>query len=533
MHPHKYVLWLGPENQAYHTLGHNTLRNTANVLYIAIQPTESILPQSSPKFLPADLAQVTVSKILTRCLYCNSGDPSIYRLHVWRPDTGFRPGIPLFRDQLKQFYGHTFRVMTLSWFPFVELKENPEDPKGPLLPVDSLDTRIAASMAKIINFTAAYRLPEDGKFGYPTSSGNWTGIVGQLQYYKTDFSNVLSVNEGRSKVVDFSVSYPGEPIVMILSAPRPLPQWTALMRPFEIETWLATLVSVSVVGLVLYLLQKGWSLVAGRPGLRLDVAFLQVWAIILEDPPTNQPTNASGQMIIGWWWVYCMLITIVYKSALTSHLTIPGKSPTIDTYEQLLAQEGWTWGTEPSYGSGWEFFKTSTNPTIMAIFKGLEVAKFDEQMKRVFAGHHAFFSWKYYVQYNLAARYGDAFGNTPTYRAQEETVVHTGYSWGFRRGAPFRKRFDQLMLRLLQAGLIEYWLDELIITRARHERNLRKEKEAKEGVTESNVEVQQEDDGNVVLSLHHLQGAFYILMIGSSLSLIVLGVEIALHICKL
>lgn len=80
-------------------------------------------------------------------------------------------------------------------------------------------------------------------------------------------------------------------------------------------------------------------------------------------------------MFVGWWWLYCTLVTVVYRSSLIAHLSVPGTSATIDTFEELLSTDGWTWGYEPSYGAGWEWFKMNTNPTIKHIYENMEVRR--------------------------------------------------------------------------------------------------------------------------------------------------------------
>lgn len=83
---------------------------------------------------------------------------------------------------------------------------------------------------------------------------------------------------------------------------------------------------------------------------------------------------SPSQMFIGWWWLYCTLITVVYRGALIAHLSVPSASPAIDSFSQLVEEPGWTWGYEPSYGAGWEWFKLNENPIINAIFQGMEVS---------------------------------------------------------------------------------------------------------------------------------------------------------------
>lgn len=77
------------------------------------------------------------------------------------------------------------------------------------------------------------REPEDGQWGLLADGGNWTGLVGILQYEKADFSLDITLTQERLKVVDFSTLY-GEDLVVIVSPkPKPLPEYLSLVRPFE------------------------------------------------------------------------------------------------------------------------------------------------------------------------------------------------------------------------------------------------------------------------------------------------------------
>ena len=79
------------------------------------------------------------------------------------------------------------------------------------------------------------------------------------------------------------------------------------------------------------------------------------------------------QLIIAWWWIYCILVTVVYKSSLIAHLTFTGKSPALSTAEELVNAPGWSWGYEPLYGSGWEWLKQNSNPTIKTLYENIQV----------------------------------------------------------------------------------------------------------------------------------------------------------------
>ena len=49
-------------------------------------------------------------------------------------------------------------------------------------------------------------------------------------------------------------------------------------------------------------------------------------------------------------------------------------------------------------------------------------------------------------------------------------IIKTNNFLNFRRGAPFLDRIDKAKQRLIEAGLIDYWMDEVSEARARETR---------------------------------------------------------------
>ncbi|XP_064096267.1 uncharacterized protein LOC135208055 [Macrobrachium nipponense] len=216
--------------------------------------------------------------------------------------------------------------------------------------------------------------------------------------------------------------------------------------------------------------------------------------------------------------MFSILITMAYRSSLIAHLSVPEKSPTIDTLEQLLQADRYTWGMEETYGIGWEWFKESTIPTVQKVNEQILPLTPKEHLTRVLKGHHAFLTWKYYIKAIILSSYTDSRGYTPLHTGQAEYINYGGYGWGFRKGAPFRRRIDKVKLRLIESGLINYWIDDLILTSSRKARKNNLKKWTLPQVEEGN-------GGEVVLSLLHLQGTFYVLSLGFCLAFIVLIAE--------
>ncbi|XP_066970003.1 probable glutamate receptor [Macrobrachium rosenbergii] len=463
-------------------------------------------------------------------MYCDGGEQGFRLVAEFNQRLGYVERGELFKDQFRDLMGHQFHISTLDWFPIIDFTRNSKNVSTTVTPQDSVDVRMLTAIAQTLNFTYNMRVPWDNQWGTSTKTGNWTGIIGELQHHKADFSMVMSWIWGRFQVVDFSRIYASEPIVMIMSKPRPLPQYLALVRPLEGSVWGILFISSLSAGFILWLLQRCWARISGEKGLSLDTSVLYTWSILFEEPPTGVPKNTSGQMFIGWWWLYCTLITVVYKSSLTSHLSVPGTSRAIDTFEELLREDRWTWGYEPSYGSGWEWFKNNENPTIKSIFQGMEVMEFKEQMDRVLKGQHALITWKYKIKSLIAALYTDNFGYTPIYTAKSEYFNYGGYGWAFRKNAPFLRPIDMIKQRLIETGFVNLWMNDLIGTAAKKARDEKSDnqKQLNDMVAQSFV---QESSGLVVLSLHHLQTVFYILFLGFSIAFLAFVTENVYHAC--
>lgn len=78
------------------------------------------------------------------------------------------------------------------------------------------------------------REPWDRQWGvFAEETGNWTGIVGTLQYEKADLSLGVGPTADRLRVMEHSRVYSPEPFVIVSLKPQPLPQYLALIRPYE------------------------------------------------------------------------------------------------------------------------------------------------------------------------------------------------------------------------------------------------------------------------------------------------------------
>ncbi|XP_071524617.1 glutamate receptor 4-like [Panulirus ornatus] len=339
----------------------------------------------------------------------------------------------LLPEELGNVMGHTFRVVTLEYFPFIAYRKNTDDPDGTLTPLDSLDTRVLQTIAAHLNFTYEMREPWDGTWGVPLAGGNWSGIVGTLQHEEADFSLNLTPSPARMEVITHSIIYSHDPLNILSLKPRTLPRSLALMRPFTNNLWMIIIVCTLSSGVILWLLQRAWSWVSGEPIFRLDSTLLQTLGVLLEEPADDPPENMSGQVFVGWWWLACVIIDTGYKSSLVAHLSVQAMFPPINTFEDILSRDGWAWGIQPLSGTTFLYFNQSSDPVIVELYKHFQYHHLQEGVEQVLAGGFSYVTLKSYLKIGTESRYRDRYGVTPFHLSTTEYSILGGNSWGFRR----------------------------------------------------------------------------------------------------
>ncbi|XP_066963772.1 glutamate receptor ionotropic, kainate 4-like isoform X1 [Macrobrachium rosenbergii] len=534
---HTHVLFIGSPDHLQASLQDKTLWNSVRVLYLSVMSTEEP-PQRSVaaavksviKYRRQDRAvgllvpQTGFSEsvvVYSRCLFCDGGEAGIRLMNKWTPTTGFIWNNSLLEDEFADMNGHQLKIVQLDWYPFLDYDRDSNETSTTVTPKDSVDIRMLNAIAKVRNFTYVMRVPWDEQWGVVTPSGNWTGMIGTLQYHKADFSMSVTYLRERLPVIDYTRVYVIEPLVLVSSKPRQIPSYLALVQPFQGKLWVGVLISTASAGIVLWALQLMWSRVSGKPGLPLDISFLSTWSTIFEKPTATLPQNASGLTFLVWWWVYCTLITVVYKSSLVAHLSVPGKSPTIDSFEELLEKKGFTWGFENTHLACYAWLKYNEVPAIQKVFKKLEIQEIPGQMNRVLKGKHVLIVKKFRIKSIVAASYTNRFGYTPVYYSKAE-YFRSGHGWGFRRNAPFKRAIDLMKQRLIEAGLVYHWINQMIGSPRKKEckdANCFKEKEEKNAENAAQLGELQGSSENVVLGLYHLQTVFYIFALGLTAAL--------------
>nr|XP_045622067.1 ionotropic receptor 93a-like [Procambarus clarkii] len=321
--------------------------------------------------------------------------------------------------------------------------------------------------------------------------------------------------------------------------PQLPPRWRSLYHPFSGQVWAA------VVGL-LFLLPPTLLLVArlevtitpeegeGRsPPGPLLVTQDVVGTLLGQDLTRRLPSRSSTQIVVGAWLVLAFIVGTAYRGNLTAFLTVLKYPARPENLEQLLKTDARV--VMPTYFRTlfYDSFKKS-NSTLnkMLVDRTYFVASHDEGLQHAMEKNEAYVYEGLKLQLLVAENYTRDDGWSPLYVARRP--IQPGYAvWYAPRDAPYIYNFDRCILAFHGAGLIQRWSQLVLDDASIRERAKRKERASSEGKMASDEVAEKmlslvanSEVGLQALTLTHLQGPFFLLVLGLTVALHVLVGEV-------
>ncbi|KAF2354328.1 Ionotropic glutamate receptor L-glutamate and glycine-binding domain [Trinorchestia longiramus] len=440
-----------------------------------------------------------------RQLYTSLRGPKIYRVLRWCPRAAIDYDIEVYPEQMKNFYGEKFRATTLDFLPFTNFDRQAGTRIVKELP--SLDVFILREIARNLNFTYDIVAPEDGLWGTCFDNGTWSGVVGDLQFRRANFSLVLSLTVERRFVVDYTRMYFTDPMTFVTTKSRPLPQWQKVFEPFAGTVWVLWGITLGGCSLLYHCMRRrnprNWRVTFAQ-------SCLDIYGSFFSQTLSEIPSRITTQVFIAIWLLYSLLTTTYYKSALMAVLAVPSVSPTLNSLQELY-DSNLEYGMIDAKGSEYQLFSTSQLELYQKLFQKMSFYSSAESMRRVAKGHYAYIYFRANLESIVSTEYTDQGGKTDMHIAAEN-FFPGGYAWGFPKGAPYMRTFDQMIQRCLQGGLVTRWVTEL---NEHYGKEKRQKQDSNSGGGGSNT-TPIYADGLVVLKMTHLQGVFIALVLGCS-----------------
>lgn len=169
--------------------------------------------------------------------------------------------------------------------------------------------------------------PEDNQYGRREDDGNFTGMIGMVQRGEADLAfSILRMSIQRYEVVDFSKSYAMESMKFVIKKPGNITPVFAFLQPFDVRIWVGILIAIFVLSTMGKIFDRSSSW--GRN-------FLQTVSSVLKQPLTMGDGSLKWMLLIGFWFLFTLVISASYSSALLSFLTVPLQGMAVENFQQL------------------------------------------------------------------------------------------------------------------------------------------------------------------------------------------------------
>ncbi|XP_050528960.1 ionotropic receptor 40a-like isoform X3 [Daktulosphaira vitifoliae] len=401
------------------------------------------------------------------------------------------------------------------------------------------DDKLIKLLADKLNFRYNYMDPPDRTqgSGLDSTGSSVQGVLGLIWLREADwFVGDLSITYERNLVVDFSFLTLVDNEAFLTHAPGRLNEAFSLVRPFHWSVWPLLVVTVVLAGPILYLLIV--STVENRhgdgrrrsTGLFWKCAWWSV-TVFLQQAAVIPSDNCKIRFVAGLLIVSATyVIGDIYSASLTSILARPPKESPINTLDELSkamrdsglqllvevqsASQAMLENGTGVYETLSELVQRQREYLIGSTEKGMQLVR-DNKHYAVIGGRETF----YYDIKRFGAQH---------FHLSEK--LNTRYSAiAFQRACPYIETFDNVLMRLFESGILskiteeEYQKlnDKLMSTTAKEI--------AVEPVLEgSAADILEKDDDRhkIAMSMKTLQGAFYLLAIGSVLAGLILLIEV-------
>nr|CAG4649931.1 EOG090X00ST [Sida crystallina] len=193
-------------------------------------------------------------------------------------------------------------------------------------------------LARKNNFTYSLALSPDGQFGhlaFRNGSGRkeWNGLIGELVYERADMIVApLTINPERAQVIDFSKPFKYQGITILEKKQPKTSTLVSFLQPFSDTLWILVMVSVHVVALVLYLLDRfspfGRFRLANaenseEDALNLSSAIWFAWGVLLNSGIGEGTPRSFSARVLGMVWAgFAMIIVASYTANLAAFLVL-------------------------------------------------------------------------------------------------------------------------------------------------------------------------------------------------------------------
>jgi hypothetical protein len=281
-------------------------------------------------------------------------------------------------------------------------------------------------------------------------------------------------------------------------------RWSSIFRILSVELWIILIISI-VFAAILTTVFGQHSCTSELQGYKtLTCSLTNVWAVILGVSVSMMPRTPSLRLLFLAWVLFCVAFSTVFQAFLTTFLTDPGYKTPIQNMDELLAS-GIKLAYVPEYGPILQIGDETKVSNMRRKFLNCPTYTVCADWAR-YQKNISIFILDINAEFLFAT--GEYLGENskPMVCSLEDGVIipYSQTMMMFHED-PLMKRFNEIIDRVVEAGLYNHWMSLLF---------------NKYKIISRKIAIVQALDEYYNFNLYHMQTAFYLLLMGWCFSVI-------------
>lgn len=326
---------------------------------------------------------------------------------------------------------------------------------------------LLVNLSARVNFTFAVHMSADNTYGsFERRNGStekkWNGMIGELVLAEADMIMApLTINPERAQHIDFSKPFKYQGLTILVKKTRKDSSLASFLQPFQDTLWILVGLSVHVVALVLYLLDRfspfgrfklAKSDDTEEDALNLSSAMWFAWGVLLNSGIGEGTPRSFSARVLGMVWAgFAMIIVASYTANLAAFLVLDRPEASIsgiDDPRLRNPQENFKYATVKKSAVEMYFKRQVELSTMYRTMENRNYDTAEEAIQEVRQGKLQAFIWD-------SSRLEFEAANDCELVTAGELFGRSGYGIGLRKHSPWTQEISLAILSFHESGYME------------------------------------------------------------------------------